>query len=180
MAKFVAARPEWVKAERVSDLFSLSGDFSTKDFVHYIDDWQEFEPDLDNGYRLYDSPEIVRQLAGAHHVDLADSMFFFYEVYELEYDGDDAEWYSFDPAFRTQGVVVPSVKELEGFDVVSDGGWPVPGWSVVAGVADVVEANEHCLLPSLERARQSLNEGRFDKTEPGPFRIFAVYSVTWP
>ena len=48
------------------------------------------------------------------------------------------------------------------------------------GLATEVETNRHGLLPSFERAQQVLNEGRFTGSEPGPFRIFAVYSVPWP
>jgi len=37
--------------------------------------------------------------------------------------------------------------------------------------------NRHCLLPSLEAAVQALESGQFAHSEPGPFRIIAVYSV---
>ena len=47
-------------------------------------------------------------------------------------------------------------------------------------LATEVETNEHCPLPSFERAERLLSEGRFDQTEPGPFRIYAVHSVSWP
>jgi len=43
-----------------------------------------------------------------------------------------------------------------------------------------VETNLHCLLSSLEQAQQLLENGKFKNKEPGPHRIFAVYSVEWP
>lgn len=47
-------------------------------------------------------------------------------------------------------------------------------------VAREVGTNEHCLLICLEEAKRLLEEGKFKNSEPGPFRIFAVYSVPWP
>ena len=45
------------------------------------------------------------------------------------------------------------------------------------GLADEVETNSRCLLDSLERAQHLLENGTFNNSEPGPYRIFAVYSV---
>ena len=186
MAKFRTPRPEWVKAQsyRVTDLSLLADLYSVSDcvqnrFEHFIDDWQDGEVEPKNDYRLYDSPDMIRQLADRHGVDLTGRQLFFYEVYEQEYDEDDAQWYSFEPSFQTQGVVAPSMKTLEGYDVLSSGGWPNPGCSCWCIVNMADETDEHWLLPSLERARRLLGDGQFDNSEPGPFRIFAVYSVGW-
>jgi hypothetical protein len=43
-------------------------------------------------------------------------------------------------------------------------------------LAESIEVNEHCLLPSLEIAKQLLESGAFTDSEPGPFRVFGVYS----
>ena len=43
-----------------------------------------------------------------------------------------------------------------------------------------VETNQHCLMASLEQAQQLLENGKFKNAEPGPYRIFAVYSSGWP
>jgi hypothetical protein len=182
MAKFIASPPEWFEAERVTDIYSFSP-HGSKNFEYLIDDWRKGEVEPNNAYRLYDSPELIRQLASTHHVDLSDSMLFFYEVYEQEYVEDDAQWYPFDLHFPTRRIVAPSVKTLEGYDVVAvEARMPdcSPLCPECGAVATLVETNEHCLLPSLESARNSLNEGKFDNTEPGPFQIFAVYSVDWP
>ena len=47
-------------------------------------------------------------------------------------------------------------------------------------VAAEVETNAHCLLQSFDQARMLLENGTFKYSEPGPYRIFAVYSVAWP
>ncbi len=38
----------------------------------------------------------------------------------------------------------------------------------------------HCLIPSFDEAETNINNGLFTKCEPGPYRIFSVYSVDWP
>ena len=136
-----------------------------------------------NGYWLIDSPEIILQLARTDSVDLAGSVLFYYEIHELEYDEEEAEWIPFTPypPFPTE-VVVPSVKTLEGYDVgtFSYGGSPECSPLSCSHLATEVETNEHCLLPSFERAEQLVSGRHFNGTEPGPFRIYAVHSVNWP
>ena len=46
-------------------------------------------------------------------------------------------------------------------------------------LAAEVETNTRCLLQSFEQARALLENGTFNDSEPGPYRIFAVYSVSW-
>jgi hypothetical protein len=46
-------------------------------------------------------------------------------------------------------------------------------------LAAAITFNRHCLFESLDQAKQSLETGQFDNSEPGPFRIFAVYTVDW-
>jgi hypothetical protein len=89
MAKFRTPRPEWVTAQsyRVTDLSLLADLYSVSDcvqnrFEHFIDDWQDGEVEPKNDYRLYDSPDMIRQPADTHGVDLTNSQLFFYEVYE--------------------------------------------------------------------------------------------------
>jgi hypothetical protein len=175
MAKRVAARPEWLTAAGVIDVYSVSHCIS-KDHADYIKDWRH------NGYWLFDSPDIIRQLARAHSVDLEDAVLFFYEVHELEFDEGDARWQPFapEPSFPTR-VVEPSVKTLEGFDVVSFylGSSPECSPLSCSGLATEIETNEHCLLPSFEHARQLLSDGRFDGTEPGPFRYSRCRRSAW-
>jgi hypothetical protein len=76
----------------------------------------------------------------------------------------------------------PGAKVLEGYDVVTFSAGTNPECSPLScnGLAAEVETNQHCLLTSLEQARDLLEQGQFKDSEPGPYRIFAVYSVAWP
>jgi len=176
MAKRVSARPEWLAAGTVVDVCSVSRCVS-KDFADYIPYWRH------NGYWFFDSLEIIRQLARDHSLDLAGTSAFFYEVHELQFDARATRWAPFDPepSFPTQ-VVLPLETALEGYDVVTFSVGTSAECSPLScnSLASEVETNRHCLLASLELARQLLEAGRFDATEPGPYRIFAVYSVRWP
>ena len=71
---------------------------------------------------------------------------------------------------------------LEGYDVVTFSARTSAECSPLSCnvLAAEMETNEHCLLPSFERAAQLLEEGRFTNAEPGPYRVFAVHSVSWP
>jgi hypothetical protein len=174
MAKRVAARPDWLAADRVADIYSVSRCVSS-DFADYINFWRH------NGYWFFDSPEVIRDVAREHDIDLAGTTLFFYEVHELQFHG--GEWSPFqpEPSFGTN-VRVPETRLLEGFDVVSFSVQTAAECSPLScnHLAATVDTNAHCLLPSLEHARTLLENGTFENVEPGPYRIFAVYSVAWP
>lgn len=176
MAKHVAGRPDWLKANRVADIYSVSNCMSNE-FADYIDYWKH------NGFWFFDSPEVIREIAKENSLDLTNTSLFYYEVHELEYDEKERSWKPFAPetSFKTQ-IVEPKTKQLEGYDVVTFYVHTSPECSPLScnSLASEVETNEHCLLPSFEKAKQLLEEGRFENTEPGPYRIFAVYSVRWP
>jgi hypothetical protein len=176
MAKRVSARPEWLKAERVVDVHSVSNCIS-HDFADYVSYWQH------NGYWFFDSPTVIRRLAREHSLDLAGTSLFYYEVHELEFNDGERRWTSFEPdsAFATH-VVLPHIKILEGYDVATFSARTRPECSPPScnSLATEVVCNEHCLLASLEQARELLDHGRFADTEPGPYRIFAVYATMWP
>ncbi len=176
MAKRVDARPQWIKAERVSDIFSVSGCVS-KNFADYINYWKH------NGYWFFDSPRIIQQLAQQNAIDLTGTKLFYYEVHDREFDDTEGQWVTFEPesSFKTE-VVSPSEKALEGYDVVTFSVRTSAECSPLScnSLASEVETNQHCLLSPFERAQQLLEEGKFKNTEPGPYRIFAVYSTQWP
>ena len=71
--------------------------------------------------------------------------------------------------------------QLQGFDVVSFNVRTNPECSPLScnGVAEKVHTNTHCLFESFDEAKTNLNNGAFKNAEPGPYRIFAVYSVDW-
>ena len=178
MAKRVSAAPEWMRAVRVTDVYSLT-DCVNDDFADYVDSWKH------NGYWLFDQPEIITELARELSIDLTATTLFYYEAYEQEYTGD--AWRAFEP-WDPPGihVVEPVAKRLEGFDVVTF--WPKnspqPLHSPLScnGLAEDIPTNSHCLLETFDDAKSALERGAFKKGEPGPHRIFAVYSVEgcWP
>ena len=176
MAKRVSLRPERFKAERVDDIYSVSGCVS-KDFADYIKYWKH------NGYRFFDSPEIIQEVAQENAVDLEGTHLFYYEVYELQFDDSRSQWTPFEPesSLRTE-VIVPARKALEGYDVVTFSLGTSAECSPLSCnyLATKVETNPHCLLTSLEQAQQLLESGAFKNLERGPFRVFAVYSIEWP
>jgi len=174
MAKRVVERPDWLPAERVSSVYSVSGCIS-KQFADYIPLWKH------NGYWLFDSPEIIITIARENKIDLAETLLFFYEIYDLQFDSHG--WSRFEPeASFGINVSVPEAKVLEGYDVVTFYLQTSPECSPLScnSLAKQIETNARCLLPSFDEARTLLESGKFNHCEPGPYRIFAVYSVAWP
>lgn len=175
MAKRIVARPDWLDANQVVDIYSVSNCIS-KDFADYIDYWKH------NGYWFFDSPQFIQQLAQEHSIDLNKTKLFYYEVYESEYDEEENEWIEL-PAelpFETN-VVIPNQKILEGYDLVSFQLGNSAECSPLScnGLAKEVTTNQHCLLDSFEQAKQLLESDKFTGVEPGPYRILAMYSVEW-
>ena len=173
MAKRVVLRPDWLPAEQVVDIYSVSGCVSD-DFANYIPYWKH------NGYWFFDSPRIIQQLAKEHSIDMNGTTLFYYEVYELEFDEVEHEWLELDSElpFDTK-VLPPTRKVLEGYDIVSFSVGNTAECSPLSCnyLASEVEINPHCLLTSLEQAKELLESEKIKGAEPGPYRIFAVYSV---
>ena len=176
MAKRVTRSPAWLDASHLTDLYSVSSCIA-KNFADYIPYCRH------NGYWYFDSPEIILDLAREHSLDLSESRLFFYEMYGQEFHDEDSRWGPFMPVRSLPTAVeIPPDRTLEGFDVVTFSCGTSPECSPLScnGLAGEIDTNPHCLLPSLERARQCLESGRFRHTEPGPFRIVAVHSTNWP
>lgn len=175
MAKRVSTRPEWIHSEQVVDIYSVSHCVSS-DFADYIHYWKH------NGYWFFDSPEIIQQLSRETSIDLQGMSLFYYEVHELEFEEASSQWTRFgpEPSFTTN-VIVPSRKVLEGYDVATFFAGTSAECSPLScnALAIEVETNQHCLLASLQQAQRLLESGEFKHAEPGPYRIFAVYSVEW-
>ena len=173
MAKKVVAKPSWIRAEGIDDIYSVSACMSGN-FADYINFWKH------NGYWFFDAPDVIRAVAAEHAIDLAGTTFFYYEVYPREYSDDDKCWYEFEPEpYFTTEVQVPRRKLLEGYDVVNFYAHTDPECSPLScnGLAQKIAVNRHCLLGSFEEAKEKLEAGAFKKSEPGPYRIFAVYSL---
>ncbi len=73
----------------------------------------------------------------------------------------------------------PLRKQLEGFDVVTFWAGADPECSPLSWnyMAEELATNTHCLFATFEDAEAALNRGAFKDSEPGPYRILAVYSV---
>ena len=173
MAKFVAARPDWLKAANVHDIYSVSNCLSGE-FADYINYWRH------NGFWLFDSPSIIAELARKHGIDLAGTTMFYFEAYEKQYDGGMKLWVDYDAERDFPLRVVPPEKaRLEGFDVVTFSMQTAPECSPLScnGLAADIAVNEHCLLDSLETVIRLIEAGRFDNSEPGPFRVFSVHTM---
>jgi len=172
MAKRVQI-PAGFHADGVLDVYSVSNCVS-EDFADHIHYWKH------NGYWLFDSPEIIQSVAQDNHVQLEGTTLFYYEVYEKEFDGKDWLPYQPEASFPTN-VLVPSHKTLEGFDVVTFFAHTSPECSPLScnGMANEIRTNAHCLLMSFEEAHAKVSAGAFREAEPGPYRIFAIYSVPW-
>jgi len=173
MAKRVSMKPDFLKAPNVVDVYSVSSCVS-EDFANYINFW------MHNGYWFFDSPELIRSVSTKNNIDLAGTRLFYYEVHELEFDGSG--WSTFLPeaSFATN-VVPPKHKNLEGFDVVTFYVKTSPECSPLScnSMAAELRVNSHCLFETFAEAESHLKRGSFRHCEPGPCRIFAVYSVDW-
>jgi hypothetical protein len=104
-------------------------------------------------------------------------------VHARQFDEDQHRWILVapEPSLRTQVVPAPA-RTLEGYDIVTFSAGTRAECSPLScsRLAAEIETNAHCLLPTLEQGHALLEAGRFAHSEPGPFRIFAVYSVPWP
>jgi hypothetical protein len=173
MAKRVSKRTDWLNANHVTDIYSVS-DCVSEDFADYVNYWKH------NGYWFFDSPEVIRSLARENSIELEGTSLFYYEAYEMEFDGEG--WSAFAPeASVPTNVIPPSSKQLEGFDVVTFYARNKPECSPLScsSLAQELTTNTHCLFGSFDEAETNLNKGAFNKSEPGPYRIFSVYSVPW-
>jgi hypothetical protein len=172
MRKRVASNSEWLKAKGVVDIYSVSNCLSN-DFADYINYWRH------NGYWLFDSPAVIDEISQTEHIDLTGTRLFYYEAYEFEYDEDKEQWVAFhpEPSFVTD-VQVPANMKLEGFDVVTFSAHSNPECSPLSccALAKDLAVNEHCLFRTFAEAKEAIDRGLFNNSEPGPYRILAVYA----
>ena len=172
LAKRIVTRPDWLKAVHVEEILSLSGCVS-ENFTNYLPFWKH------NGFWLFDSPEAIQVLAAEQAIDLSGCRFFYYEAYELEFDGEEKQWHGFGPEKSLPTAVQPwEKKELAGFDVVTFSSGTAPECSPLScnSLAETLPVNRHCLFDTFEMAKQQIDAGGFEHSEPGPYRIFSVYA----
>lgn len=176
MAKRISPPPGWLKPPHIRDVCSV-GDCVNDDFADFVDFSEH------NNYRLFDSPRSIQDLATNKALSLINTTLFYYEIYEREFDGVNWETFTTDEV-RAPNVTLPVIKNLLGFDVVtfSQGTVSVIEHSPLScnSLAEDITVNSHCLIETFDGAKLALESGQFEDAEPGPYRIFAVYSVGWP
>jgi hypothetical protein len=130
---------------------------------------------------LFNSPDVITEVARENNIDLSGTVLFFYEVHELQFDSGKWTHFAPEPSFLTD-IDLPDAKAFEGYDVVNFTAQTSPECSPLScnALAAEVETNTRCLLKSFEQTRTLLENGTFNHSEPGPYRIFGVYSVAWP
>jgi hypothetical protein len=173
MYKRISRRPEWLPAPSVVDIYSASSCIS-QDFCDYINYWKH------NGYWLFNSPAVMERLAAEHELNLAGCTLFYYEAHDFQFIQTERVWAEFSPIedFVTD-VLSPVSSKLEGYDVSTFLCGNKPECSPLSCnyLARELTVNQHCLFSTLEDAKLAIDGGKFANTEPGPLRIFAVYSV---
>jgi hypothetical protein len=178
LKKIMAPAPDWMNSPHVAAVHSLSGCVSA-DFGDYIDLWQH------NGWWLFDSPDAVKKSASCLGVSSDALSLFYYEAFDRQFIEETESWEPFEPeaSFPTN-VSRPDENrmKLSGYDVVTFFVRTSPECSPLScnGLAASVPVNERCLFDDFERAHAAIESGDFHDSEPGPYRIIAVYTVEQP
>lgn len=167
--KKIVKKPDWINAS-IEDVYSIS-DCVSENFAEYIDYWSH------NDYWIFNSPEIMQKIAADKNIDLSEMQLFYYEIYKLQYTD---KWQIFAPSSSLiTNVLIPKNKQLKGFDVATFSQGNLPECSPLScnNLADEKIVNSHCLFDTFEEAKQAIELNFFDKGEPGPHRIIAIYQV---
>ena len=173
MYKSVSQRPDWLEADKVKDIYSVSGCVSSE-FADWINYWKH------NGYWFFNNAQAIEKVAYENNLSLNGMKLFFYFAYEFEWHELQGVWLKVVPelSFETN-VILPIKTDLEGFDVVSFSCGNSSECSPLScnSLAKEVVVNSHCLLDTFDTAKALIENGFFNDSEPGPFRIFEVHSV---
>jgi hypothetical protein len=173
MYKTISEKPDWLKTNQVSDIYSVSGCVS-EDFAEWINYWKH------NGYWFFDSPKIIENVALEHSLSLHGMKLFFYLAYEQQWETDGKKWESYSPeeSFSTN-VILPHKSKLEGYDIISFYCRTSAECSPLScnHMAQEIKVNSHCLLDSFEKAKELLEGDAFNNCEPGPYRIYEVHTI---
>ena len=165
---------EWLEVPGVVDVFSVSACINNN-FAEYITDWKH------TGYRLFDSPELIREVAAAHQLIQKPRSSSTTKPSPLSFIMVDGVILNRDKSIETR-IVVPIHKQVAGFDVVTFPAGNAPECSPLScnGLAKDLPTNAHCLFAIAREAARLLNSGAFTECEPGPYRVGAVCSVDRP
>ena len=176
--KKVAPATNWDDRSRdgIKDIYAVSDCISRKFTDDYIKYWKH------NNFWFFDTPVPMEEIAANESIDLSEMTLFYYEIYEEEYNDDTHTWESIqveELIAQLSDVILPKEKRLEGFDVVCFFKPISIECSPLScnGLDSTIPVNQHCLIDSFDEAKNALESGLFTNSEPGPYRIFAVYTV---
>ena len=159
----------------VEDIYCYGG-CTTVDFAEFIPYCKH------NKYYLFDNPTLMQEIAKFEAVNLEEMTLLYYEIYELQFRESTRQWENYSmTGFSLENVQIPIAKKLEGFDVTCFSGNSSPECSPLScsNLAQKILVNQHCLFSTFEEAKLALENDLFNinDSEPGPFRITAVYSL---
>ena len=173
----ITANLEWFYSDYVKAVYSVSRCISNN-FADYINYWKH------NNFWFFDTPVPMEEIAAEESLNLAGMTLFYYEVYENQYNDKTRHWepIQFERIFpEPPNVIPPKEKRLEGFDVVSYSRSTDPECSPLScnGLCEEIPVNPYCLFDTFDETKNALDRRVFTypNCEPGPYRIFAVYTV---
>jgi hypothetical protein len=143
-------------------------------FADYIKYWKH------NGWWLFNSATDIEDLCRRESINVSGNTLFYYEVFEKQFTAETKAWLPFSPEVSFPTCVRPPANAtLIGYDVTTFSVGTSPECSPLScnSLAEDIPVNRHCLFDTFDQAVSALEAGRFDNSEPGPFRIFAVYTV---
>jgi len=173
MYKTISRKPDWLKTNDVVDIYSVSNCVS-EDFTDWINYWKH------NGYWFFNNPEIINNLAKENNISLKGMKLFFYYAYEKQCNLDDGKWENYLPEKSFPiNIIKPKIYNKEGYDIVSFSCQTSAECSPLScnHMAQEIKVNPHCLLATFDEAKECVDSGKLNNCEPGPYRIFEVYSV---
>jgi hypothetical protein len=161
----------------VDDIYCYGG-CTTVDFAEFIPYCKH------NKYYIFDNPELMQEIAKLETINLNKMLLLYYEIYELQFREVSQQWEEYSSSmtgFPLENIQIPVLKKLEGFDVTCFSGHSSPECSPLScsHLAQKVSVNRHCLFSTFEEAKSALENDLFNinNSEPGPFRITAIYSL---
>ncbi len=173
LAKIVKRLPAFVNVPQVVDVYSVSGCISNC-FADYVKYWKH------NGWWLFDSPQIIEKLITDHHIPSVGLTYFYYEVFDQEYDQSELAWKKISlPTDFPINIAEPDYKNFVGYDVATFSCRNHPECSPLSCnyLAREIPTNKYCLFENFEQAWTWIENGDLVNVEPGPLRIMAVYTL---
>lgn len=129
---------------------------------------------------MSDYPAPMQQIAREKGVDPAPMTLFYYEVFGKELDETTRGWPDIEPDGPVH-LTLPLETHLSGFDACCFSQRNAPECSPLScnRLCSTVAVNTQPVRHTrFDDAKNALNRGVFDLSEPGPYQIFAVYTVS--